>query len=196
MAVVIERGYKMEITSTGIEFSGQDGGATAVWALASLISTLNDGSEHFLVADFQNEGGTTWRLKTSLDGANWVDQGTQTGPTPASVTDTDPTIELTDASADTWADEVVMWVGHQEFNSFELENLFDLGDTFGQGMDQYGEHYDAPICWQATAVLPDGTVWRDSGSGPCPAVIRVPRGASDVVVTDDGLRTSPRIVEG
>jgi len=53
-----------------------------------------------------------------------------------------------------------------------------------------------PICWQATASMPDGTVWRDSGSGSCPAVIRVPRGATDIVVTDDGRHVSPRIVEG
>jgi len=39
-------------------------------------------------------------------------------------------------------------------------------------------------------------VWRDSGSGPCPASIRVPRGASDVVVTDDGKRVAPRVLEG
>lgn len=195
MAVAIERGYKAEITATGISFSGQDGGATASWTLSGLIGTLNDGSEHFLVLDFENEGGTTWRLKTSVDGADFVDQGTQTGPTPASVTDTDPNIVLSDASATTWADEVVMWVGHDEFNSFQLENLFDLGDVFGQGMEQYGEHYDAPICWQATALV-NGQPWCDSGSGPCPAVIRVPKGASDVVVTDDGKPAAPRVVEG
>jgi len=35
-----------------------------------------------------------------------------------------------------------------------------------------------------------------SGCGPCPPVVRVPRGASDVVVTDDGMPAGPRIVEG
>jgi len=63
-------------------------------------------------------------------------------------------------------------------------------------MDQYENNYGAPICWQATATMPDGTVWRDSGSGPCPAVIRVPRGASDIVVTDEGRQVHPRIQEG
>jgi hypothetical protein len=44
--------------------------------------------------------------------------------------------------------------------------------------------------------MPDGSAWRDSGCGPCPPVVRVPRGASDVVVTDDGRAAGPRIVEG
>jgi len=50
--------------------------------------------------------------------------------------------------------------------------------------------------WQAARRKPGGTVWRDSGSGPCPAVVRVPRGAADVVVTDDGKAAKPRIQEG
>jgi hypothetical protein len=44
--------------------------------------------------------------------------------------------------------------------------------------------------------MPDGSPWRDSGCGPCPPVIRVPRGASDVAVTDDGMPANPRITEG
>lgn len=195
MSIAIERGYKAEITATGISFSGQGGGATASWALSELIGDLNNGFPHFLVLDFANEGGTTWRLKTCLDdGGAWADQGTRTGPTPASVTDTDPSISLADASEDTWADEVVMWVGHDEFSSFQLQNLYDLGDL-GEPMDKYGDWYDAPICWQATAVV-GGKPWCDSGSGPCPPVVRVPKGATDVAVTDDGMPANPRIVEG
>ena len=195
MSVAIERGYRAEITETGISFSGQGGGATASWALSGLINDLNEGNPHFLVMDFGNEGGTMWRLKTSFDGLGWQDRGTQVGPTPASVSDTDPGVSLADADADTWADEVVMWVGHDEFSSSQLENLHDLGDVFGAPMDQYGDHFDAPICWQATAVV-GGKPWCDSGSGPCPPVVRVPKGATDVVVTDDGAPASPRIVEG
>ena len=93
-------------------------------------------------------------------------------------------------------DEVAVWSGHDLFASEELANLYDLGETFGEGLDQYDEHYGAPICWQATAVMPDGTVWRDSGPGPCPAVIRTPAGARDVVVTDDGRLVKPRVMEG
>ena len=63
-------------------------------------------------------------------------------------------------------------------------------------MDKYSDNYDAPICWQATARMPDGSVWRDAGCGPCPAVLRVSRDAADVVVTDDGKRVNPRVQEG
>ena len=97
-------------------------------------------------------------------------------------------------------DELVLWSGDKtafdQFTTEELANLNDLADTFGDPMDQYENNYGAPICWQATATMPDGTVWRDSGSGPCPAVIRVPRGAADIVVTDEGRPAHPRIQEG
>jgi len=61
---------------------------------------------------------------------------------------------------------------------------------------QFEQNFGAPLCWQATAMMPDGSVWHDSGSGACPAMIRVPRNASDIVVTDDGKSVSPRIIEG
>ena len=195
MPMIIERGYTAEITETGISFSGAGGGATASWALPELIDTLNDGDPHFLAMDFANEGGTTWRLKTSVDGFGWVDQGTQTGPTPASVTDTDPNVSLTEAEPDTWVDEMAMWVGHAEFTTTQLENLYDLSVTFGAPLNQYSEYFDAPVCWQATATV-GGKPWRDSGAGPCPPVVRVPKGAADVVVTDDGTPANPKIVEG
>ena len=195
MSVTIERGYTAEITDAGISFSGEGGGATASWALPELIDALNDGDPHFLALDFTNEGGTTWRLKTSIDGLGWVDQGTQAGPTPASVSNTDPNVSLADAEPDTWIDEVAMWVGHAEFTTTQLENLYDLSATFGVPLDQYSEYFSAPICWQATAVV-GGKPWRDSGAGPCPPVVRVPKGAEDVVVTDDGAQVNPRIIEG
>jgi len=195
MSVTIERGYRAEITAAGISFSGAGGGATASWALPGLITDLNDGDPHFLAMDFANEGGTTWRLKTSLDGLGWEDRLTQAGPAPASVTDTAPSVSLAAAAAGAFADEVVMWAGHDEFNHFQLENLHDLGDVFTEPMNQYQEFFGAPICWQATASV-GGKPWRDSGCGPCPPVVRVPKGAEDVVVTDNGALASPRIVEG
>ncbi len=196
MSVAMERGYKAEITATGIDFSGNGGGATASWTLGGLIATLNDGGEHFLVMDFElTTGPNIWTLKTSIDGAAFVSQGTQTGPTAASVTDTDPNVTMADAASDAFADEVVMYVGQTEFTSAQLDNMYDLGNTFGEGLDQFEEFFGAPLCWQATATI-DGKAWRDSGSGPCPPVVRVPNGASDVVITDDGMPVSPRILEG
>lgn len=196
MSVAMERGYKAEITATGIDFSGSGGGSTATWTLASLIGTLNDGSPHFLVLDFELDSApNTWRLRTSIDGAAFVDQGTAVGPTASSVVDTDPNVTMADAASDAFADEVVMYAGQTTFTSAQLDNMYDLGNTFGEPLNQFSEFFGAPICWQATATV-GGKAWHDSGSGPCPPVIRVPKGASDIVVTDDGMPVSPRILEG
>ena len=134
-----------------------------------------------------------------------MSQGTQTSGTQAVTTaDTDANVTLvppsTGDSSDQWIDELVMWAGDNStfalFTAQEVANLFDLGDTFGEPMNQFENNFGAPICWQATAKMPDGSVWRDSGSGPCPPVVRVPRGAEDIVVTDDGMPSSPRVIEG
>lgn len=201
----LERGYSVLIDSSSISL----GGTTAVWSGAGIVSLLgtgagemNDGVEHLLVLDFEHAGGTNWTLRTSVDGAAFTDQGTQSSGTQAVTTvDTDPEIALDNLGGeDQWVDEAVLWAGDKSlfalFTTSELANLYDLGDTFGDSMDQYEENFGAPICWQATAKMPDGTVWRDSGSGPCPSVIRVPSGAADIVVTDDGLTAHPRIQEG
>jgi len=198
--VRVERGYNVEMTSTSISL----GGTTAVWddaGISSLMTNMNNGSDHLLVLDFENSG-TDWTLSTSFDGDPWVDQGIQnTGSQAVTTTDTSPMASLTNPEPGQWIDELVMWSGDkvlfEQFTSNELANLYDLAGTFDDQMFQYEANYDSPICWQATAVMPDGTVWRDSGGGPCPAVIRVPRGASNVIVTDDGvLASSTRIQEG
>lgn len=202
MSVAIERGYKFEIKSDGIYLSDPGSATgTATWSdaidtIGTLLTTLNNGDPHFLVADFSVSPPNTWTLKTSIDGFDWVPHDPdQAGPTAASVTDTPPSVAMSDADGSAYMDEVAMWVGHVEFSAAELENLFDLG-SFGFSLDQYEDQYGAPICWQATAKMSDGSVWRDSGSGPCPAVIRVPNGAKNVVVTDDGQAASPQIIEG
>jgi len=198
--VTVERGYKIDMTATTVSL----GGTTAVWSdagISSVMATMNDGSDHLLVLCFENTSGTNWNLSTSVDGAAFVDQGAQDSGTQAVTTaDTAPKLEIADGESGQWVDELAMWSGDKAafdcFTTEELANLNDLADTFGETMDKYEENYGAPICWQATAVMPDGTVWRDSGSGPCPAVIRVPRGATDIVVTDEGRVVSPRIQEG
>jgi len=196
MSVAMERGYLAVVTATGIQFSGSGGGATATYSLPGLIATLNDGSPHFLVLDFElDPAPSTWRLRTSVDGLAFVDQGTQTGPTAASVVDTDPNVTMANAASNAFADEIVMYVGQTTFTSAQLDNMFDLGNTFGEPLNQFSEFFGAPICWQATATVA-GKPWHDSGSGPCPPVISVPKGAADVVVTDDGMPVSPRILEG
>ncbi len=197
--VTVERGYSITMTATTLAL----GGTTATWndaGIASLMSTMNDGSDHLLVLDFENSG-TDWTLNTSVDGAAWVDQGIQnTGSQAVTTADTPPVASLTNPDIGQWIDELVMWSGDkllfEQFTTQELANLNDLGDVFGDTMDQFESNFAAPICWQATAKMPDGSVWRDSGSGPCPPVVRVPRGADDIVVTDDGHRVSPRIIEG
>jgi len=142
---------------------------------------------HFYVLDAERSGGD-WIYRGSMDGAPFTVKPPIAGSA-VSGGWTKATVGVNDASL---VDEVAMWKDADLFTTKELQNLHDLADTFGLGLDQYGDQYEAPICWQATAVLPDGTVWRDSGCGPCPAVIRVPRGATDIVVT----RGPPSLPQG
>jgi len=198
--VTIERGYIVDMTATTIAI----GGTTATWSGASigtLMSTMNNGSSHLLILDFENTGGTNWVLSTSVDGSAFTSQGSQTSGTQIiATTDTDPNVSIADGVTAQWVDELVMWAGDktvlEPFTTQEAANLFDLADTFGETMDQFESNFGAPLCWQATATMPDGSAWRDSGSGPCPPVVRVPNGAGDIVVTDGGSPVSPRIIEG
>jgi len=196
--VIVQRDYRVELTGTTVTL----GPASAVWSGVAALGAgqANDGSEHLLVLDFEHTAGGSWNLSTSLDGAAWVNEGAGTGTRTTSPASADPHARIADGESGQWVDELVMWSGDKaafdQFTTEELANLNDLADTFGEAMDQYESNYGAPICWQATAVLPDGTVWRDAGCGPCPAVIRVPRGASDIVVTDEGRQVHPRIQEG
>ena len=198
--VTVERGYEIGMAAASISL----GGATAVWSaawVATLMSTMNDGLGHLLVLDFENTAGANWNLRTSLDGNPWVDRGAQdSGSQAVAAADTAPSVAIAAGESGQWVDELVLWVGDKAafalFSTEELANLQDLADVFGAPMDQYQEFFGAPICWQATARMPDGSPWRDSGCGPCPPVVRVPTGASDIVVTDDGRPASPRIVEG
>jgi len=141
MSVAIERGYNFLLGSADIKLD--TGGAVATWSGASittLLSTLNDGSPHFLVADFGNTSGTTWRLKTSVDGGAFVDQGTASGPAIA-IVDTDPAVTMTGVVVDAFVDELAMWSGHTEFTSVELSQLYDLANTRGVGLDQYTSQF-------------------------------------------------------
>lgn len=152
------------------------------------------GSWHLYVIDLEYTGGA-WTLRWSKDGSDWATS--PSAPVSGDPFDGPGGGEMIVSGNNTALDEVVVWADTELFTSEELQNLYDLADVFGDGMDAYGENYEAPpICWQATATMLDGTVWRDSGSGPCPAVIRVPRGSEDIVVTDDGKQVRPRIVEG
>jgi len=199
-SVVVQRDYKITLTGTTITL----GTASAEWAGLAMMGTgagqMNDGSDHLLVLDFEHTGAGSWTLRTSVDGAAWTNQGAGTGTQSTTTGNGDAKIEILSGESGQWVDEAVLWSGDKStfplFTTEELANLNDLADTFGESMDKYEENYGAPICWQATATMPDGTVWRDSGSGPCPAVIRVPRGAADIVVTDEGRRVHPRVQEG
>ncbi len=202
--VTVQRDFTVVLTPTTIAL----GPATATWSgagvatvMSSGLGGMNDGASHLLVLDFEHTGGGTWTLRTSIDGAAFTSQGSQTSGTrstaPAGLT---PGLAIAAGDTGQWVDELVMWAGDTSsfavFETQELANLFDLADTFDEPMNQFEENFGAPLCWQATATMPDGTVWRDSGSGSCPAVVRVPRGAQGLVVTDGGIPANPRIIEG
>ena len=198
--ITINRSYSIELTATSISL----GGTTAVWDDAGITTLmddttgLNDGTDHLLVMDFVNTGGTNWNLQTSVDGVAFIDQGAQDSGTQIVTTvTTDPNVSLSDPLGDSeqWVDELVMWVDNELFSSEELDNMYELANTFGEPMDEYQGKFGAPVCWQATGTV-NGRSWGMSGAGPCPAVIRIPRGAHDIVVTDNGKSAAPRIIEG
>jgi len=189
----LRNGFKLRNSGGTLSCYGTWIGLSSAKPISSSHPT--DGGWHFVVMDLDLEA--TWRLRVSFDGQPFADEGLfGTSNIPDSDSRTFIQTVRAAGAPEMRADEVAVWSGHDTFTSEELANLYDLGETFGEGLDKYEEHYGAPICWQATAVMPDGTVWRDSGSGPCPHAIRVPRGAADVVVTDDGRVARPRIVEG
>jgi len=188
----LRNGFKLRNSGGSLIFFGTWTGLSAAHAVTSPPS---DGGWHFVVLDLALE--TNWRLRTSFDGVPFTDEGLFTsGLVPDSDSRTFIQVIRTSGAPETRLDEVAVWSDHDLFTSQELANLYDLGDAFGLGLDQYEEQYGAPICWQATAEMPDGTIWRDSGCGPCPQVIRVPRGACRIVVTDGEKPAAPRIVEG
>lgn len=170
MSVAIERGYNFQITATDIKLD--TGGSVATFSgagVATLLSTLNDGSPHFLVADFENTSGTTWRLKTSVDGAAFTDQGTATGPAVA-VADTDPAVTISDSASDAFVDELAMWSGHTEFTAAELDQLYDLANARGVGLDQYTSFTDISIASDpsVTAITVSPNDNDGSGNGTTP----------------------------
>ena len=171
-----------------------NGDGQAFLLSAGTVAAITTGF-HLYVLDLVREG-SSWRLRHSVDGAAFTVEGLVAGG--AIVNSPTDGVIGTISGSPTAIDEVVLWRDlATPFTATELQNLFDLADTFGAPMDQYFENFEsAPICWQATAKMPDGSAWRDSGSGSCPPVIRVPRGASDIIVTDDGKPVAPRVIEG
>lgn len=169
-----------------VQFNGLVSVSRNVWSLV-MLNLHHDGSD--------------WEARKSINGAPWsAPVSPSTGSVPARLPFTGTSefafIHLVMQTSGGLVDEVAIWDDATLFTNQEISNMYDLGNVFGEGFDQYSQNFAAPVCWQATAKLPDGTVWRDSGSGPCPPMIRVPRGAADIVVTDDGLTAHPRIQEG
>ena len=174
--------------SGAVTFFHGDGQTSGIPAAVSVIA---DADFHLYVLDLVREA-PNWRLRWSRDGGAFTVKAAFSAPAMVN----SPSSGLIGTRGNN-VDEMVLWRNLADpFTSEELANLYDLADTFGAPMDQYQEFFGAPICWQATARMPDGSMWRDSGPGPCPPVVRVPRGASDIVVADDGSPASPRIVEG
>jgi hypothetical protein len=169
---------------------GNTGGGYMDWA--GLTGLDPSAGWAFYVLDAERSGNN-YTLRWSKNGSAFTTESTKAG---GGVWEEGTNVEATIAGNNVNdLDEVAVWINADLFTSTELENLYDLGNTFGLGMDQYEEQYSAPICWQATATV-NGKPWSDSGSGSCPSLIRVPRGAKNVVVTDNGKKVSPRIVEG
>jgi len=136
MNIALERGYRYEVTDSAIVLSSDSG--SSIWtggAIDSLIATLNDGGDHFLVVDFEHGAGTNWTLKTSVDGQPYLNHGTEAGCNVLAA-DSDPRVELTGVEQDTYLDEAIMWVNPTEFTSNNLADMFALGNA-GQPLSDW-----------------------------------------------------------
>lgn len=82
------------------------------------LDAINDGSPHFLVTDFENVGGNSWRLRTSLDGNPYVNLGQQnTGSQVVVAADTVPQVALamdSSLTSEQWVDELAYWGGRSD----------------------------------------------------------------------------------
>ena len=143
MAIIMGRGYRAAIGAAAITLTNDQG--TATWNdsdIISLLSTLNNGTAHFLVLDLTRSGGN-WSLQTSVDGLDFVPQGiADINPTLAvSTVEDDPTVQIIDAVSSAFMDDVVMHSGHTTFTGTELDNLFELGNTFGEPLNEYTQRF-------------------------------------------------------
>lgn len=146
--IEVERDYKITIGSGSISL----GSGTAIWdgsGVQTLLGTLNDGEEHFVLLDFENAisfdpgfdsgfGTDDWKLLTSLDGSGFVDQGVQTSGSQEIVgTNSDPAIRMFSGTYPVWLDEVVLWANQTTFTDTQLNQLYQLGNTFDLPLNDY-----------------------------------------------------------
>ena len=172
--IEICRSYAVHIHQTNIVFgSGLDlrlPDEAAVWenaAISGLLNTLNDGSNHMLVTDFEHVSGTTWQLRTSLDGADWTDQGTQTSGTQSALTGTEsnPYLAAYIYTDDSFLlDEVALWFDADLFSDTELEHLYELANTHDLPFNQYSSLFgtttlgDVDLFLHGHATVPTGSL--------------------------------------
>ncbi len=139
---IILNGYRFTLQNlllssglVGVSWTGTD--------IDTVISGINDSSDHFLMTDLSSSGGL-WTLKTSVDCADWVDQGNPDTGIQGLVNSSGytPKIFMTDGSDTQWLDEVAVWGGNfEEFTSGELSNLYDLGEVFTLPLSAYTSQY-------------------------------------------------------
>lgn len=163
--MILERGYRFvldaynihlnlgdntypyhSLKNTSIYFDQISGALTWNNAnISGLITNLNDGSGHLLTTDFRYASSGNWVLRTSLDGSGWVNHGIQiSGNEPVSRTNTDGRVALATSDDTSFIDEAIMWANSYLFTDEELNNLYELSNTYGEPMSQYGEIYGMP----------------------------------------------------
>lgn len=145
----IDAGYNLGLTSGAIVFG--DGDAT--WndsGISDLMASVNDGLQHFVVLDFVNTGGSNWGLSTSVNGSGWVDQGEQDAGTASILGDSGSTPSIMASGTDnydSWVDEVVVWGGSgiSQLDSTELDNLYELKNTYEDVMPNYTSYFGIAV---------------------------------------------------
>lgn len=135
---VVANGYRIELQRLLLS-SGLIGATWDASGVQDVVATLNDGLDHFLITDFNNVSGS-WTMKTSIDGANWINQGNPTIGTQDVLVSSgiNPGLFMTDGSSNQWLDEIAVWGGNfQEFTNTELSTLYSLGQIYDLPLSQY-----------------------------------------------------------
>lgn len=103
--------------------------------------TIPTSGWHFYVIDAEWTG-SDWTIRHSLDGSGWVSDGTISI---SAMVGTPTKTVIFVAETTTKVDDVALWKDATLFTSQELQNLYNLGNQHGIGLDQYEQTYGDSI---------------------------------------------------
>lgn len=112
---------------------------------AFITSYPLDNDLHFVVLDVTYEPVSNgWRHRISIDGSGWQNLGVY-GYDGTPTTNQKAEIRLNDTTGGTFIlDEMIVWSSGILFTDQELSNLYELGNTYNQTMNNYTNIFGTP----------------------------------------------------